>query len=192
MARSKKIVETVATPENPVSMLTGTGIPTTEIAPENFTSNQPIKFVDKIEISKEEWDKVQEQLKMLTAVADKGRMFNYESQQAQQKKPIKVKLSVYNDQYIVGWKTIKDELIKHPTTGLTVGEVQEYEVSLLSKTGISTTAKIIGYPAFSDARYTQRVECEVIGKSEDYNGNLEFDLVLPEGQKIKLPSQFIN
>jgi len=133
----------------------------------------------------------QEKLKMLYEVADKGRVFNYESQRAE-KKPLRVKLSAYNGKTIIGWRTLKDELIKHPTTGLTVGEVQEYELWLLNSDGSEERTIIHGYPAFSDARYRERIECEVIGKKEDYQGNIEYDVQLPDGRKISLNSRFIN
>src|SRR3989304_1645074 len=73
-----------------------------------------------------------EKIKMLYDVADKGRVFNYENKTLN-KKPIIIKLALYKDGVIIGWKTIKDELIKHPTTGLTIGEIQEYEVLTLNK-----------------------------------------------------------
>ena len=190
MARPKKIVEPVVEQQTETTQ-TAVEQPNT-FAPENSTSGQPVKIVDTISVSKEEWDKVQEQLKMLTAVADKGRLFNYETRQSSAKKPMKVKLSVYNDKYIIGWKTIKDELVKHPTTGATVGEQQEYELSLLSKDGTATTVVINGYPAFSNARYGDRIECDVISKAEDNYGNLDFDLVLPDGQKVRINSRYIN
>ena len=133
----------------------------------------------------------QKKLEMLYEVADKGRVFNYESQRAE-KKPLRVKLSIYNGKTIIGWRTLKDELIKHPTTGLTVGEVQEYELWLLNPDGSEERTIVHGYPAFSDARYKERIECEVIGKEEDYQGNIEFDVQLPDGRKISLNSRFVN
>jgi len=173
------------------------GIPNKKITEEKPQIPQPTPPLPPpegtIQISKAEWDKMQEQIKMLTAVADKGRMFNYESQQASlNKKPMKVNLSVYNDKYIIGWKTNKDQLVYHPTTGATVGEQQEYEITLISKDGVISTALINSYKLFSDARYDKRVECEVIGKTENYNGEIEFEVLLPDGQKVKLSSRFIN
>lgn len=133
----------------------------------------------------------QEKMKMLYEVADKGRVFTYESQRAE-KKPIRIKLSVYNGKIIIGWRTLRDELIKHPTTGLTVGEVQEYELWMLNSDGSEERTRISGYPAFTEARYTQRIECEVIGKREDYQGNIDFDVRLPDGRKIALNARFVN
>lgn len=151
---------------------------------------------DMIEIKKSEWDKVQEQLKMLVEVADKGRVFNYQSSQ-KTKNPIKVKLSVFRDSIIVGWRTVKDELVKHPTTGKTVGERQEYELMLLGKDSegsytVASKATLEGYNAFSDARYDTRIEAEVVGKREDFEGSVDFDIMLPDGKMIKLNSRFVN
>src|SRR5882724_4590766 len=69
--------------------------------------------VKMVQISQDAWNQVQEKLKMLTEVADKGRVFNYENAQPQ-KKAMMVKLSLFNGGLIVGWRTLKDELIKHP------------------------------------------------------------------------------
>lgn len=133
----------------------------------------------------------QAKLKMLYEVADKGRVFNYESSRAE-KKPLRVKLSVYNGNIVIGWRTIKDELVKHPTTGRTVGENQEYELLLLSKEGVSSKVIVNGYPAFSAARYDSRIEAEVTGRKEDWNGEVTFDLSLPDGRTIPLNARFVN
>jgi len=149
------------------------------------------KSVEIIEINKAEWDKTQEMLKMLYATADKGRIFNYESGKAQ-KKPLRIKLSEYNGGIIVGWRTVKDELIPHPTTGKLMGEVQQYEI-LLDK-GDEGIEKILinGYPNFSEARYGKRFEAEVKSRSEDFEGNIKFDIELDNGRIITLDSRFVN
>lgn len=144
-----------------------------------------------ISVSQESWDEVQKQLKMLYEVADKGRIYNYESQRTE-KKPLRVKLSVYQDKTIIGWRTIKDKAVFHPTTGKQVGEEQEYELLLLDKEGKSSLSTVHGYPNFSEARYSERVECEVTGKKEDWDGKLTFDVKLPDGRTISLDSKFVN
>ena len=135
--------------------------------------------------------KDQATMKMLYEVADKGRIFNYEAGKTE-KKPIEVKLSLYGGGIIVGWRTIKDTLVKHPTTGRTVGEEQEYELLILDKENNTSKAIVVGYPAFSDARYTERIEAEVAGKKEDWNGDITFDVKLPDGRVIPLGSRFVN
>src|SRR3989304_9498521 len=131
-----------------------------------------------------------EKIKMLYDVADKGRVFNYENKTLN-KKPIIIKLALYKDGVIIGWKTIKDELIKHPTTGLTIGEIQEYEVLTLNKNNQIEKFIINGYPAFSNVRYDNRIECEIIGRKEDDKGNIIFD-VKYDGKVIQLDSRFVN
>lgn len=131
------------------------------------------------------------QLKMLYNVADKGRIYNYESQRAE-KKALKVKLSIFNDKVIVGWRTLKDELIKDSRTGATIGETQQYELALLDKAGNINNVTIDGYVNFSNARYTQRIEVEVVGRKEDWEGNQTFDVRLPDGRKVSLDSRFVN
>lgn len=142
-------------------------------------------------VSAEEWAKTQEMLKMLYETADKGRIYNYESQQNQTKKPLKVHLSKFQDGIIVGWRTVKDQGVYHPTTGKQIGEEQEYEL-LLDKAGTIQPVVLNGYPAFSAARYTERLEAEVVGRKEDYDGKVTFDVKLPEGRTISLDARFVN
>jgi len=146
-----------------------------------------------ITITKTQFDDIQSKLKMLTEVADKGRVFNYENQQAgAQKKSMKVKLSEYTGGIITGWRTIKDVLVKHPQTGATVGEQQQYELLILMPDGHIEKVILDGYSAFSGARYDNRIDAIVISKSEDFQGNTEFELQLDGGRVIKMSSRFVN
>jgi len=133
----------------------------------------------------------QQKLKMLYEVSDKGRVFNYESGRAE-KKPLKVKLSMMDGKVLIGWQTLRDDLLKNPTTGITMGEVQEYELLFLSSDGQQEYIKVNGYVAFSNIRYEKRIDCEVVGKREDYEGNIDFDVQLPDGRKITISSRFVN
>jgi hypothetical protein len=144
-----------------------------------------------VTISKTKMDEIEAKLKMLYDVADKGRVYNYENQRAE-KKPFKVKLSKFADGIIVGWRTIKDELVKHPTTGLTVGENQEYELKVLDSEGNTKLVNVPSYPAFSNARYNERIEVEVLGKKEDYEGKITFDVSLPDNKIVSIDARFIN
>lgn len=128
----------------------------------------------------------------LEAAADKGRLYHYDNQQAQVgKKAKKVNIAVHNGKYLVGWRTLKDTIVKHPTTGVPVGEAQEYEI-LLDNNGEIEKETVEGYPRFTDIRYAERVECPVVNESTDYQGNVTYEVQLPEGRTIKLASQFIN
>ncbi len=133
----------------------------------------------------------QEKLKMLYETADKGRIFNYENRN-NDKKPMKVKLGVHDGKLVVGWRTVRDELIKNPTTGMTVGEVQEIELLLLDKENQTSKKLIDGYVNFSNARYDERMECEVVGKEEKWDGTVTFHLQLPDGRKLSIDGRFIN
>lgn len=133
----------------------------------------------------------QKQLKMLYSVADKGRVFNYENS-TKEKKPFQIRLSVFDGKIIIGWRNAKDILVKHPQTGATVGEEQQMEVILLDKEGNKTTHTFNGYSAFSNAKYDNRIDCEVVSKAEDYEGRLTYNVVLPDGRNINLGAQFVN
>ena len=144
-----------------------------------------------VTLTKSQLDAITSKITMLEAVADKGRVFNYENANAT-KKPFRVKLSAYQGGLIIGWQTLKDQLVKNPTTGLTVGEEQEYEVKVLMPDNEKLSLIIKSYPAFTDARYNERVECDVIGKKEDYSGNTTYEVQLPDGRKIELDARFLN
>lgn len=168
-------------------------IATPTIMPEvaEGTPEKRYEFNDEIKINRKEWEDVQKQLKMLYEVADKNRVQNYESQRAE-KKPFKVKLSVFDGKIIVGWQTKRDELIRDPRTGTTIGEKQEIEIRLLDNDGNLTNAVLDGYVSFSNARYGERIDAEVINRKEDYNGNTSFDVKLPNGRTITLDARFVN
>lgn len=128
---------------------------------------------------------------MLEATADRSRLLKYQTR-TRGKAPTRVRLSEYEGGYIVGWRTIKDKLVKHPTTGRVVGEEQEYELLVLMPDDSVKKINIDGYPALSDARYTNRVEVEVVSRSEDWEGNSTYKVSLPDGREYDLPAQFIN
>ena len=145
-----------------------------------------------ISIPKAEWENVQKTLEMLKSVADKGRVYNYESQQDTGKKPKRVKLSKYEGGYIIGWETQKDELVKHPVTGATVGENQQIQVKILMPNGDTITKDFNSYVAFSNARYDSRDEMTVIRTTEDYNGNIKWTLELPDGRQLQIDPRYVN
>ena len=133
----------------------------------------------------------QKELEMLRSVADKGRVMNYESKTVG-KKSIFVKLSKHDGKIVVGWRTLKDVLVKNPTTGLTVGEEQEYELMLLDEDGKIKMMTVNGYSRFTDIRYTERISARVIGKKEDEDGNFTFTVLLPDEREIELDQRFLN
>jgi len=147
-----------------------------------------------IEISQTQWNEMQEKLRMLEEVADKSRLLNYQLKQAPTKKPITVKISVFQDKYIVGWKTLKFELGRNPATGRAIwgGEQAEYEVDLVDKEGEYTKEVLTGYNAFSDARYEKRIECPVVSKKETASGEMLFEVSLPGGKSVEMQDKFIN
>ena len=134
---------------------------------------------------------IEELKKLVYATADVGRVFNYESSKTT-KHPIKAKLSIFAEGLIVGWRTVKDELVHHPTTGMTIGETQEYELLILDHEGKTKKVSVSSYPAFSNARYNERVDVELVSRSEDYSGNIVYDVKLPDGRIIKMDAKFIN
>lgn len=136
--------------------------------------------------------KVAELERMIRTVGDAGRIMNFDNAKDKGKKPMRVKVSQYNGGLIIGWRTVKDELIKHPMTGRTAGEEQQYEVLIQMPNGEINKTLINGYLTFSEARYNDRIDGEVIGRKEDWSGNLTFEIMLGDGRKLELDSRFVN
>lgn len=134
----------------------------------------------------------QKKLKMLYDVADKGRIFSWEQRQQTDKKPQKVKLSTVGNNIVVGWRTVRDELISDPRSGRTIGENQEYELLLLDKEGGKTTKRVEGYLNFSNIRYENRIEATVLSKSVSFDGKTSLELGLPDGRTASLDAAFVN
>lgn len=147
-----------------------------------------------ITLNKSQYDHILETLKKLESVADKGRLYNYETTQAAKsdKKPSIAKLSVYAGGFIVGWRTLKDEIVRHPVTGLPIGESQEYELQILDNESKIQKTTLPSYVSFSNARYNERVDVTILRKSEDFDGSLSYTVRLPDGREYALPAQFIN
>lgn len=192
-------------PRKKITTDTPVDMPNSSTAPQPSDSvvsgNTPIEttapqHVAPLEQEKGEVEALKEQVaeltKMLRATADVGRLLNYDSQKNLGKQPMKVKLSEYNGGIIVGWRTIKDIAVFHPTTGKQVGEEYQIEVLIQDDAGSVTKQLFNSIPAFTDARYTKRIEATVTSKKEDANGNITFELALPDGRQLALDSRFIN
>jgi len=165
--------------------------PETGAEPEKVSDDQKA-LLERIEELEKRDQENQEKLKMLYEVADKGRVFSWESKKNQKGHSQRIKLSVLDDKPVVGWRTVRDELITDPRTGATVGELQQYELTLLEPNGTHTIKSISGYKNFSDIRYENRIDCQVISKSEAYDGTMKFTVKLPDGRDVELDSRFIN
>ena len=102
---------------------------------------------------------IEELTQLVRSTADKGRLFNYDQAKAQgNKAPTKIKMSKYGGGLITGWSIKKDKLVFHPTTGEPVGEEQEIEIVIRENGGDMKKHTFQSYKAFSDARYSDRIE----------------------------------
>lgn len=186
MEDNKKEENVEVTPSQATPSIGATTSPTTS------TPFVPESKPEMVELPKEKLEEIMKKLTMLESVADKGRVFDYKNkEQAGQKKAMTVHLSKYHGGIIVGWRTLKDELMRHPTTGVLAGETQEYEL-LIDIGGVISKVNVNSYSAFTEARYTERIEVPVVGRKEDMSGNWSFDVELPDGRVISLDSRFVN
>lgn len=145
-----------------------------------------------VSIPKAEWENVQKTLEMLKSVADKGRVYNYESQQKTDKKPKSIHLGQHDGGIIIWWDNMKrDDLTKHPVTGATVGESQAIDVKILMPNGEIKTKEFGSYVSFSNARYDKTIIANVVGVSEK-NGVITWNIVLPDGREIEISPTYVN
>ena len=140
-------------------------------------------------------DTLENQGKMLTEVADKGRLMDYEMKQtANEKKPFKVKLPIYGGGYIVDHQSltpIESQLIYGQLHSNPIGERQEYKVTILMPDNSLTTHNFATYGQFGSARYEKREEVVVIGRRE-IGGKLSYIVALPDGRETEVPDYAIN
>lgn len=151
-------------------------------------TNEDKKRIEELERANQEMMK---KIEILYAVADKGRVFNYENRN-QEKKQKEFKLSTQDGKIMIGWRTAKDEEIFDPRTSTKVGETQIMEILWLDKEGNKSTETVNGYGNFTKIKYANRIVCREVKWSEDFAGNIVYDVSLPDGRIISLDSRFVN
>ncbi len=161
-------------------------------APASISNSGDLALLKRIEELERLNAESQKNYQMLYAVADKGRLFNWESKQGGGSQGQKVKLSIVDNKVLVGWKTLRDELVHDPKTGRTTGEFQQYELLLYGNDGQHSTKIVDGYLNFSNLRYENRIDCQVLGRSESYEGKITFEVGLEDGRKVNLDGRFVN
>lgn len=144
------------------------------------------KPTEMITVSVSEFEALKAKIEMLTEVADKGRLANWQSKHLDFKLH-KVMVNTLNGVIINGWKTVKNEVGKNPTTGLWF-EDQQNEYHFVDESKPQTLRLI-------DAnRLIQKVSAEIVKRTSitDENGQHDILTVDVAGTQYDIDAQFVN
>lgn len=137
--------------------------------------------------SEEKEKKNAEEIKMLKEVADKGRMFKYEVDNAKGGQIIReAKIGMWEDEPIVAWQMISDDV------GFREGRmVVNQRVRIFAMPEGSDKPKPIDLDYLVWAQNTRTQIGQVISTSNDSTGNY-WTVEMKDGRKLTLDIKFIN
>lgn len=125
-------------------------------------------------------------ISMLESVADVNRIARWESQNGKRIVP-KARVTFWEGQPVVGWKTVKDEV---RLVGNQVIANQVIKIYTQDPEGNVKEADL-DYVQFQ--RSCQSSTGEVVSKEDSVeDGNTYYSIVMPDGRKIRLDIRFIN
>lgn len=151
---------------------------------------KPESSEGQIVLSKEAFNAMMKRLADLEAtsnlvmqVQDKNKIAKIEELRRAGKLVKSVKIRKYTGKYIIGWKTIQDEVYKDEQGRLVEKQTVElwYDDNTKSQMSMRQWASAPEYVAF-----------EVTKESKDADGNLFFTCVGPDGKTLELNGAFIN
>lgn len=121
--------------------------------------------------------------KDLLSVQDKDKIAKIESLRRQGKLVSSVKVRRLYNKYIIGWKTIEDEVYKDENGRLIEKQVIRifFEDDTTADMSMRQWASAPEYVAF-----------EVIGKSQDADGNEFYNIKGADGKELSISTSFIN
>ncbi len=143
-----------------------------------------------VTLSKEAFDALMKRLDTLETtsnlvlqVQDKNKIAKIEEMRRSGKLVKSVKIRKYSGKYIVGWKTVEDEVYKDEQGRLVEKQTIElwYDDNTKSQMSMRHWASAPEYVAF-----------EVTKEIRDEDGNLFFNCVGSDGKTIELNANFIN
>lgn len=176
-----KTAETTATPDPIMAPVSAPSKPTTEPAvPKGETVTISAEAFNALMGRISDLEKTSE---LVLQVQDRNKIKKIEDMRRAGKLVKSVKIRKYQDEYIVGWKTIQDEVYKDSEGRLV--EKQVVRAYLENDTQVDMSMR-----QWADA--SQYIEFEVTKESKDSDGNLFFTCVGPDGKTIEINSNFIN
>lgn len=126
---------------------------------------------------------LEETSKLVLQVQDKNKINQIEEMRRAGKLVKSVKIRKYADKYIIGWKTIQDEVYKDEQGRL----VEKQVVELFFDDGSSVQMSMRQW-----ASAPEYIAFEVTKETKDNDGNLFFTCVSPDGKTIEMNASFIN
>lgn len=120
---------------------------------------------------------------LVLQVQDKNKIAKIEEMRRAGKLVKSVKIRKYAGKYIIGWKTVQDEVFKDEQGRLIEKQTVElwYDDSTKSQMSMRQWANAPEYISF-----------EVTKESKDSDGNLFFTCVGPDGKTFEINASFIN
>lgn len=143
---------------------------------------------EKVVLDKAKYEALLNRLDRVEAVANKGRLANYD-QKTKQEFGRDAYIGVWDDKFILGWKDlVTNKCEKNPTTGVW----QEDQKILLILDGDEEVT--IDYQVF--VRGFKKEKVEIVSESKDNIGNINFSVSVlsgdSAGKKLDINSKFIN
>lgn len=130
-----------------------------------------------------------ETIKMLTEVADKGRILHYNSTQGKKQEGTEVKLSTImhegKQKVVVAWRTTENEVFQDPLT-MVWKEKQTIEFILEDNT-------IVSLPFLGLADKLTKIKATVVGRTiNDSDGGTTLKVEAENGKTYLIDVQFVN
>lgn len=141
------------------------------------------KILDKQDTQDAENKKLRQDIEILRETADKGRLSRADQARADGKIVKVVRLSKVGDLYVVGWKSIKDEVYTDERGVIHADQQVEYFFN-------DKTSKVLTLVYFS--RNSKMENCEVVAEKKDKDGRMSYDVLTAKGLELSVGITFVN
>lgn len=153
-------------------------------------TNEPAPVSETVTVSSEAFNAMMQRLsdleettRLQLQVTDKNKIKRIEELRRSGKLVKEVKIRKYAGKYIIGWKTIKDEVYKDENGRL----VEKQIIELWFDDGTKSEMSMRQW-----ASAPEYIKFEVKSETKDEDGNLFFKCVGPDGKELELNVSFIN
>lgn len=177
-------IEESSTPgqEDSVSETASTPVVAAEVMPINSEETVTIKKVA-LEAMMDRLEKLETTVDLQLRVTDKNKVLEIERLRNSGKLVKSVKVRKYAGKYVVGWKTLEDEVYKDENNRL----IEKQTVELYFDDGSKMSMSMRQW-----ASAPQYVPFEVKKEFTDEEGNIFFSVVGADGKELELNAAFIN
>jgi hypothetical protein len=147
------------------------------------------KIIDKQEAQEKEMEKLKKDNEILREVADKGRLNRADQARADGKIMRIVRVSKLGENYVNGWKRIKDEVYTDERGVIHEDQVVEYYFHSIDKNNPIESQQM------SDVKFSRnrkQEECEVISETKDKDGKITYVILTKKGLELPIDITFVN